>query len=209
MEEIAPGRSGEGQHLVMSFWKQLDEIDRSALIAVNDGRAAWADPIMEGMSTMVVWFPLYVFLLVVLQRRFGWKGLGLSVLLVAGMVLCSDMGSVMLFKETVQRLRPCHEPALQGLVEVLHGNCGGKYGFVSAHASNHFAIALFMIGALGGRPAWAKYALLLWAALIAYSRVYLGVHYPGDVLAGALYGAAIGAIFAMIHRRWVVRKATA
>ncbi len=87
------------------------------------------------------------------------------------------------------------------MVHLVKEGCGGRFGFVSSHASNHFAIALFMIGVLGGRPRWALPALLAWASLVAYSRVYLGVHYPGDVLVGALYGAGIGAIFAVLFRR--------
>ncbi|HRH39403.1 MAG TPA: phosphatase PAP2 family protein, partial [Flavobacteriales bacterium] len=78
-------------------------------------------------------------------------------------------------------------------------------GFVSSHASNHFAIAVFMTGVLKGSPRWATPALLAWAVLIAYSRVYLGVHYPGDVLVGGLYGALIGAIFVVVHRKVMQR----
>ena len=193
----------------MSLWASLDAWDREAFLAINGAHAPWADVVMEAVSNMVLWFPLYLFLLFVLQRRFGWKGLAISALTIAIMVLCSDTGSVLLFKENVQRLRPCHEPALQGLVHLVYGGCGGNFGFVSSHASNHFAIAVFMIGALHGRPVWAKYALLCWAALICYSRVYLGVHYPGDVIVGALYGALIGAVFALLHRRVMLRSATA
>ncbi|MBK8500597.1 MAG: phosphatase PAP2 family protein [Flavobacteriales bacterium] len=192
----------------MSFWERLDALDREAFLAINGAHAPWADALMETMSNMLVWFPLYLVLLFMLRRRFGWKGLAWSALLIAAMVLCSDKGSVLLFKETVMRLRPCHEPALQGLVHLSYSGCGGNYGFVSSHASNHFAIAIFMIGALQGRPRWAAYALLAWAVLIGYSRVYLGVHYPGDVLVGGLYGSLIGAIFATLHRPLMARMAT-
>ena len=192
----------------MSFWERLDALDREVFLAINGAHAPWSDALMETVSNMLVWFPLYLVLLFVLRRRFGWKGLAWSALLIAAMVLCSDKGSVLLFKETVMRLRPCHEPALEGLVHLGYTGCGGNYGFVSSHASNHFAIALFMIGALQGRPRWAALALLAWALLICYSRVYLGVHYPGDVLVGALYGSLIGAIFAKLHRLLMARMAT-
>lgn len=193
----------------MSFWERLDALDREAFLAINGTHASWTDVFMEAMSSMVLWFPLYLFFLYLLQRRFGWKGLGWSVLIIALMILGSDKGSVLLFKETVQRLRPCHETALMGLVHLVPEGCGGQFGFVSSHASNHFAIVLFMIGALRGSPRWGAYALVLWAALICYSRVYLGVHYPGDVLVGALYGALIGSIFAVVHRKVMDRTGNA
>lgn len=182
----------------------LEALDRAAFLAINGWHAEWADDVMLAASARFTWIPLYLLFLFLLQRRFGWKGLLWAAPTIAVMVLCSDSGSVLFFKETVQRLRPCHEPLLNGLVHLVPENCGGQFGFVSSHASNHFAIALFMIGALRGIPKWAPSMLLFWAALIAYSRVYLGVHYPGDVLVGALYGALIGSIFAWIFHRIIL-----
>ncbi len=187
--------------------ESLEALDRSAFLAINGWHAPWADQPMLLVSDMITWFPLYLFFLFLIQRRFGWNGLWWSIPVIGIMVLCSDKGSVLLFKENVQRLRPCHEPSLDGLVHLVKEGCGGLYGFVSSHASNHFAIALFMVGVTGGTPRWAIPALLVWAALISYSRVYLGVHYPGDVLVGGLYGAAIGTIFAVLYRK-VLRSST-
>lgn len=187
--------------------ESLEALDRSAFLAINGWHAPWADQPMLLVSEMITWFPLYLFFLFLIQRRFGWNGLWWSIPVIGIMVLCSDKGSVLLFKENVQRLRPCHEPSLDGLVHLVKEGCGGLYGFVSSHASNHFAIALFMVGVTGGTPRWAIPALLIWAALISYSRVYLGVHYPGDVLVGGLYGAAIGTIFAVLYRK-VLRRST-
>src|SRR5690606_11739457 len=156
---------------------------------------------MAIVSEMLSWLPLYAFLLFVPQRRWGWQGLAIAVPALALTVLLSDKGSVLLFKENFQRLRACHVPELQQYVHLIDGHCGGRYGFVSSHASNHFAIAVFMSGILGGRPKWAAPLLLLWAAWVSYSRIYLGVHYPGDVIVGALYGALVGWIFFVIFRR--------
>ncbi|HRF80386.1 MAG TPA: phosphatase PAP2 family protein [Flavobacteriales bacterium] len=187
--------------------ENLEALDRSAFLAINGWHAPWADQPMLLVSEMAFWFPLYLLFFFLIQRRFGWRGLLWSVPVIGIMILFSDKGSVLLFKETVQRLRPCHEPSLQGLVHLVKEGCGGRFGFVSSHASNHFAIALFIMGVLGGTPRWAIPALLFWASLIAYSRVYLGVHYPGDALVGALYGAFIGAIFAVVFRK-VLRTST-
>lgn len=189
----------------MSLWQQLDTVDRHAFLAINGAHTHTLDVVMEGVSEMILWFPLYAFFLWLIIKRHGDKALLWSLPVIALMILLSDKGSVLLFKENVQRLRPCHEPALTGLVHLVYKECGGQYGFISSHASNHFAIAVFMIGVLRSTPRWAVAALLLWAALIAYSRVYLGVHYPGDVLVGALYGIMIGSLGAFIFRRVVLK----
>ncbi len=195
----------------MTVLDRLDALDRELFLAINGLHSSVLDGVMWQVSELVTWIPLYLFLLFMLQRRFGWKGLAWSVPVIALMVVCSDTGSVLLFKNTIQRLRPSHVEALDGSIHLLLGSDGevyrgGQYGFVSSHASNHFAITLFMIGALHNTPRWLAPALLFWAILIAYSRVYLGVHYPGDVIVGALYGAAIGWLFARIHRLVVARS---
>lgn len=184
-------------------------LDSSAFLAINGMHAAWLDPIMVGISEMLVWVPLYLFFLYLIHRHFGSRALALALPVVALMILCSDKGSVLLFKEVFQRLRPCHEAALQGLVHTVNEHCGGRYGFVSSHASNHFAIAAFMGLLLRPVHRYAVPALLLWALVVSYSRIYLGVHYPGDVLVGALFGAAVGVIFFGIFSRLWLRHARA
>ncbi len=181
----------------------LDRIiaaDQAAFLVVNGSHTASLDLAMSAVSDLRFWFPLYIAFLVLVKLRWNWRGLWIALPVIAAMILCSDTGSVMLFKNTVMRLRPCHEPALAGLVHLVPAGCGGQYGFVSSHASNHFAIAIFMIGMLQRDPRWSTWALVLWAALIAYSRVYLGVHYPADVVVGGLYGSAIGALFFVLFR---------
>lgn len=185
----------------VSLLDELLALDRSAFLAINGMHTPWLDPIMVGISEMLVWVPLYLFFLYLIHRHFGIRSLALAVPVVALMILCSDKGSVLLFKEVFQRLRPCHEGALQGLVHIVNEHCGGRYGFVSSHASNHFAIAAFMALLLRPVHRSAILSLLLWAVVVSYSRIYLGVHYPGDVLVGGLYGAAVGIIFFGIFTR--------
>jgi undecaprenyl-diphosphatase len=189
----------------MGLLDRIIAADQAAFLAVNGAGTPFLDPVMIAVSDLRLWIPLYVLFLALVRQRWGWRGLWLAVPVIALMVLGSDTGSVVLFKDTVLRLRPCHEPVLADLVRLVPDGCGGKYGFVSSHAANHFAIAAFMTGMLQRRPRWAGAALLVWAALIACSRVYLGVHYPGDVIVGGLYGLAVGSLafllFRTLHQR--------
>ena len=132
---------------------------------------------------------------------------------VAGVALCfllADQGSVHLFKDTVCRLRPCH--VIED-VQMFRTHCGGQYGFVSSHAANIFAIVAFLWLRYGKRREAGKgdiaglIVLTLWAVAVGYSRVYLGKHYPGDVLCGALFGFVVGLIV-WLFVRWIEKKFT-
>lgn len=154
------------------------------------------------ISGKISWLPLYVLILVLIivkYRRFAL--LVVPVLLLS--VVLTDQLSVHAFKEVFQRLRPCHEPSMQGLVHIVNGKCGGMYGFVSSHAANVFGIAILSLGLL--QKKWYSIMIIGWASLVAYSRVYLGVHYPGDIIGGGLLGVLIG-FFLLILYRWMEAK---
>ncbi len=157
-------------------------------------------------SKMLVWLPVYFLLLYSLFRKYGSKSGVVIIITVAITVTICDRTSVEAFKEVFQRLRPSHQPLLEGKVHLLmdhNGNFykGGSFGFFSSHAANYFAIAIFYITLM--RPMRSLFVMLtiLWASLIAYSRVYLGVHYPGDILAGALFGSCVGWLMARLFLR--------
>lgn len=138
-----------------------------------------------------IWIPLYLFILGWLIRDYRWKALVLLAFIVL-LITLSDQSSVQLFKQVFQRLRPCHDPRIADLVHTVHGKCGGKYGFVSSHAANSFAIAVFSLLLIRNR--YYTLSIIIWASLVSYSRVYLGVHFPGDIIGGAILGMFVGFI---------------
>lgn len=155
---------------------------------INSHHSHFWDFVMYWTSDSYIWTPLYVFWLVYIISEYGKKGIWICVFVVL-LIFMTDSGSTLLFKENFKRLRPCHTLAN---VHLVFGKCGGKYGFVSSHAANVFGLATYLSLWLHKdiQHFW-KYAFI-WASIIAYSRIYLGVHYPSDVLCGALLGMFIG-----------------
>ena len=146
---------------------------------------------MYWLSDKFIWIPLYLLFVYLMIRSYRWRAV--IVLLFAGaLVTMSDQISVHFFKEVFERLRPCHDPEIGHLVHLVKDKCGGRYSFVSSHATNHFAIAVFLALVLGKKYRFFTPLILFWAAIVAYSRVYLGVHYPADIVVGALVGAILG-----------------
>ncbi len=164
-------------------------------LILNGAHNNFADFLMWWASDKYIWIPLYALFLYLLWKRYG-KNIWLVMIFAVLLVFLSDQISVHLFKDVFQRLRPCHEPALEGMVHLVNDKCGGRFGFYSSHASNVFAIAVFVIFLSGRNRKWLALPILLWALFVAYSRIYLGVHYPADVLAGALAGSLLGWIVA-------------
>ena len=170
----------------------LKFIDTRVFLAINGAHNGFFDVVMFWASDRLIWIPLYLFLAYLLFRHYGRRAWIL--LLFAGLAITlSDQTSVHLFKQVFHRLRPCHEPSVSQLVHLVNGKCGGMYGFISSHAANSFALATYLSLLLGKKIRGFTFLMFAWALLLCYSRVYLGVHYPGDVIVGAIWGAGIGA----------------
>lgn len=168
--------------------EQIEQFDQQVFLYLNSLHYSFLDPVMSQLSGKLIWAPLYVAILTYIylkEKKQFFLILGFILL----SVLFADRGSVMI-KDAVMRLRPCHEPALEGLVYTVNGYCGGRYGFVSSHAANSFNVALISLMFI--RKRWYTVCIVIWAMIVGYTRIYLGVHYTGDVLFGSLYGAFVG-----------------
>jgi len=146
-----------------------------------------------------VWVPLYGFILSFCWLNYGKKRgnwLILALILTLGV---ADTLSSKVLKNAVQRLRPCNDPTLAAEVQLRVSSCGSGFSFTSSHATNHFAVAVFLTLVLGHLSRWIRPVLLFWAALISFSQVYVGVHYPLDVLCGGMLGAGTGWAVAQMY----------
>ena len=141
---------------------------------------------------------MYLLIIFFMVRRYKMRGILMLLFLILAITLCDQTASGLL-KNTVQRLRPSHDPALAGLVHLSKAGPGGMYGFASSHAANVFGLAAFLWFALDEKFKLLKYWLFGWAILVSYSRIYNGVHYPGDVLAGSFIGMAYGYLMAKAY----------
>ena len=178
----------------MTMLNELIEIDKAWLLAINGAHTAWLDQMMWYISQSWFWIPLYAVIIGLLIWRFGWKkGVVYTLLLIAAVGL-SDYVSSGIIKHLVCRPRPTHEPTLAGLVHIVHNYVGGRYGFVSSHAANTMSLALlFSLIWREPQPPTNKknnhgWWLMIFVALNCYSRMYLGVHYPGDIIGGLIVG---------------------
>ena len=171
----------------MALFEWLDHIDTRLFLAINEANSAFFDRFFSLFTNKEIWYPLYLLLIFLILQKYRIKGLWVVLFFVI-MVVISDQLSG-LIKDLVHRYRPSHESSLVGKVNLPAG-AGGLYGFLSSHAANSFALAM-LIGFLSrSKRLWT--AFLLWALLTCYSRIYVGVHYPFDVVAGAVMGALIG-----------------
>ena len=176
----------------------LESLDKELFLFLNGMHNAFFDPIMYWLSNILIWVPMYLLIVFLMIRHYKMRGVWMLLCLGVAITLC-DQTTSHLLKNLVQRLRPSHEPALAGLIYLSKAGPGGLYGFVSSHAANAFGMATFLFFVLGKQFKLLKYWLLLWAALVSYSRIYNGVHYPADVLFGGLIGCAYGYLMAKAY----------
>ena len=181
-------------------WSALIEFDKQLLLAVNGSDSLFLDGLVKTLTTAATWIPLYIALFYMVLKNNDTVQQILLILGCAGLcVLFAGSLDDMIVKPMVARWRPTHDPEIGMLVDTVNGYRGGDYGFFSAHASNTFSIAIFF--SLLVRSRLLTSSLVAWSLVNCWTRMYLGVHYPGDILVGLLWGGLVGWLVWMLHHR--------
>lgn len=182
--------------------QSLVHFDQELFLRLNEMHAPWADTLMYWITNKFTWIPLYIVLIAVTIKTEGKKSIAIFATVLAA-VLLADQVTSGIMKPYFARFRPCHEPLLAGLVHEVAG-CGGQYGFASSHASTSFSLAIAWYVLLKDRVKWI-WVLLLWPFIYSYSRIYVGVHYPGDIFVGALVGILSAWICLKLYHNFLIK----
>lgn len=194
------------------MFEVIENIDRKLFLALNDVHNPTMDIIMWYVSWTATWIPLFVFFCWYAWKKKGVRFMTVVIISCAICVALTDLISVYAFKETVQRYRPTHNLEIGHLVQTVNKPNGeeyrgGLYGFVSSHAANFGGITFLIFLYFRSYSKW-WYLLFLWLILISYSRIYLGVHYPADLIAGAILGVSIGYFVYKLSHKFTLAKST-
>ena len=175
--------------------EKLIELDKEILIFLNSFHVSWLDPVMLFLTQTFVWLPLYLFLIYIIVIDFK-KNFWIALLGITITLVLTDGITSGIMKPYFERLRPSREPSLEGLIHLAldhNGKVykGGMYGFASSHAANTLGTATFFFLVFRDTRKWMGW-LFVWAIGMTYTRIYLGVHYPGDILTGGIIGVICG-----------------
>jgi undecaprenyl-diphosphatase len=191
--------------MMQAFWASLIAKDKALFSNIN---GKWTcslfDHIMPWIRTSNNWIPLYIVLLAYIIYKWrinAWKWVLLAFLNVG----LTDQISSSIFKHLFHRLRPCADPEIMHQSRLLLDHCSGGFSFTSSHAANHFGIAVFIVMTLQPLLKNYRFLFLVWAAMIAYAQVYVGVHFPMDIFFGALIGIFVGYFNGKLFLKWQQR----
>ena len=187
--------------------ESLIQLDKQLLLTVNGSESLFIDGLADVLTTATTWIPLYISLFyLVLKNNESMKQILLIISCAALCVVLAGTIDDTFVKPTVARLRPTHDFQIGMLVDIVDGYRGGRYGFFSAHAANTFSIAVFF--SLLIRNGVMSLLLISWSFINCWTRMYLGVHYPGDILCGLVWGGLMGIIVYVIYYKINIRMAT-
>ncbi len=186
----------------LSIFQQIKDIDQALFYQIN---GVWHHPILDAVLPWTRhsnnWIPLYIGLLVWLIYQVGWKTLKWLLFALMNVGL-TDQISSSFFKPYFHRLRPCNDPALFGKTRLLLEQCAGGFSFTSSHAANHFGIAMFIFMTWGVTQKKYTRFFFVWAGIIAFAQIYVGVHYPLDFVGGTIIGLISGFTMAKAYLKW-------
>ena len=186
----------------LSIFQQIKDIDQALFYQIN---GVWHHPILDAVLPWTRhsnnWIPLYIGLLGWLIYQVGWKTLKWLLFALINVGL-TDQISSSVFKPYFHRLRPCNDPALFGKTRLLLEQCAGGFSFTSSHAANHFGIAMFIFMTWGGTQKKYTRFFFVWAGIIAFAQIYVGVHYPLDIVGGTIIGLISGFTMAKAYLKW-------
>lgn len=184
--------------------EQLDSLDRSITLWLNGSHSLFLDNIILVATSTWVWIPIGIYIIYIVYHNLSLRDFGIVMLMFFLCIFISDQVSSSIVKPLVHRWRPTQDPSYMYFIDVVNNYRGGRFGFYSAHASNTFTVAIFFSRLFGNKL--IRILMISWAILNCYTRVYLGVHYFGDLLVGTCFGLLWGNILYYVYEKWMMSR---
>lgn len=182
----------------------LKLIDKTILLAINSFHSSFLDVVMFYLSEIWIFTPFFIYLIYLIYKKIGIKKTSILIVFVAILIaLCDQTATVT--KKSVKRFRPTHNIEIKDNLLIVKNYRGGTYGFFSGHAANTFGIAMFLFLLFSKQTKASRFVFFIWAGLVSYSRMYLGVHYPSDIFVGMLVGLFFGFVVYQLQKLYFLR----
>jgi undecaprenyl-diphosphatase len=182
----------------------LKLIDKTILLAINSFHSSFLDVVMFYLSEIWIFTPFFIYLIYLIYKKIGIKKTSILIVFVAILItLCDQTATVT--KKSVKRFRPTHNIEIKDNLLIVKNYRGGTYGFFSGHAANTFGIAMFLFLLFNKQTKASRFVFFIWAALVSYSRMYLGVHYPSDIFVGMLVGLFFGFVVYQLQKLYFLK----